>query len=219
MRVALIDFKCNPEFEDALLYPNITGRFNDPGARSDLIGILGSMELSVEGKQIADTEFLPLSLVAEVGESFDVFACFECADESSSLTVNGRLEVLDFSAANSGDIVGREGRVLEICQAGLTAKIRAERYEEANDEDQPGCWILNADMSEFREEKFALRVGFEDGLYSADWDFADFGSNNENDMEPRQLYVCGVEEGDLLTVELRLANKITVCQEFRLEIS
>jgi hypothetical protein len=216
--VALIDFECNPEFDGALLYPNITGRFNDPGARSDLIGILGSMELSVEGKQIADTEVLPLNLVVEVGKPFDIFTCFECADESSSLTVSGRLEVLDFSAANSGDIVGREGRVLEICQAGLTAKVRAERYEEANDEDQPGCWILSADMSSFREEKFALRVGFEDGLYSADWDFADFGSNYENHTEPRQLCVCGVEEGDLLTIEVRLANKIPVSEEFRLEI-
>ncbi|MDA9848391.1 hypothetical protein N9C27_05910 [Luminiphilus sp.] len=73
-------------------------------------------------------------------------------------------------------------------------------------------------MSAFREEKFALRVGFEDGLYSADWDFADFGSNRENNMEPRQLCVCGVEEGDLLTFELRLANKIPVSQELRLEL-
>ena len=216
--MTLIDFECNPEFEGALLYPNITGRFNDPSARSDLVGIFGTLELAAEGQKISEPEILPLSLVAEVGESFDVFACFECADESSRLTVSGRLEVLDFSTATAGEIIGREGRVLEIYQAGLTAKIRAERYEEANDEDRPGCWILNADMSEFREEKFALRVGFEDGLYSADWDFADFGSNYENDVEPRQLCVCGVEEGDLLTVELRLANKLPVSQELRLEL-
>ena len=78
--------------------------------------------------------------------------------------------------------------------------------------------MLTANMSAFGGEKFALRAGFEDGLYSADWDFADFDSEYEDKQELRELCVCGVEEGDLLTVELRLANKMPVSEEFTLKI-
>lgn len=100
---------------------------------------------------------------------------------------------------------------------GLNAKIEVVRYEEDEDGDEEGVWYLTADVSECDGEKVALRVGFEDGFYSADWDFADLLAEHEDKDDFRELCVYGVEEGDLLTVELRIAEKTSLSEEFSIK--
>ena len=218
MNEKVIEFKCNPEFEEDTLYPNITAQFSNPQARSDLSGILGYAQLNVDGEKVADPEDLGFNLLSEVNAPFDIFTCFEHSDQSSNLSVNGRVEIFDFSAASKDDIIARTGQSISLSLGDLNAKIEVVRYEEDEDGDEEGVWYLTADVSECDGEKFALRVGFEDGLYSADWDFADLLAEHEDKDDLRELCVYGVEEGDLLTVELRIAEKTSLSEEFSIKI-
>jgi hypothetical protein len=118
------------------------------------------------------------------------------------VTLAGNISIYDLSADGLvEDVIAKKSRSSVIEVNGVSITIESVGF----DEDGDGDFILRVDLSDLETEVVGVRVGFEDGIEEADWDI-DIVDPERDGSHVRDLVVYDIEDGDLVSVEVRIGT-------------
>ena len=147
------------------------------------------------------------------GDDPEIWTSVSAKGKPTDVSVSGNISIYDLSEDGLvEDVIAKDSRSSEVDLNGNLVFIQCIGF------DEDGDFILRVDLSDLEGSVIGIRAGFEDGIEEADWDI-DIVDLDREDSCIRQLVVYDIEDGYLVSLEIRVGSIAFDNYPFRLSAS